>query len=99
MVLLRAVNISQLADVFRPARRDAEAVGKGSSRRFLMNEYCDSGQCPAQARVTVFTRRGPLFMCGHHFRRHSVALEPLAFGAYDMVTGHPIRFRAPSWRA
>ena len=35
-----------------------------------MNEYCDSGQCPAQARVTVFTRHGPLFMCGHHFRRH-----------------------------
>ena len=54
---------------------------------------------PAQARVTVFTRHGPLFMCGHHFRRHSVALEPLVFGAYDMVTGHPIRFRAPSWRA
>jgi hypothetical protein len=20
-----------------------------------MNEYCDNGQCPAQARVTVFT--------------------------------------------
>jgi hypothetical protein len=99
MVLLRAVNISQLADVFRGIRRDAEGVGKGSSRRFLMNEYCDNGQCPAQARVTVFTRHGPLFMCGHHFRRHSVALEPLVFGAYDMVTGHPIRFRAPSWRA
>jgi hypothetical protein len=53
-----------------------------------MNEYCDSGQCPAQARVTVFTRSGPLFMCGHHFRRHSTAL-----------TGHPVRFRAPDWRA
>ena len=24
-----------------------------------MNEYCDSGQCPAQARVTVFTRQRP----------------------------------------
>jgi hypothetical protein len=60
-----------------------------------MNEYCDNGQCPAQARVTVFTRRGPLLMCGHHFRRHAAALEPCAFGAYDMVTGHPIRFRAP----
>jgi hypothetical protein len=56
-----------------------------------MNECCDNGQCPAQARVTVFTRCGPLFMCGHHFRRHSGALEPLVFGAYDMVTGHPRR--------
>jgi hypothetical protein len=76
-----------------------ELSRKGSSRRFLMNEYCDSGQCPAQARVTVFTRHGPLFMCGHHFRRHSTALEPLVFGAYDMLTGDPIRFRAPVWRA
>ena len=63
-----------------------------------MNEYCDSGQCPAQARVTVFTRSGPLFMCGHHFRRHSAALEPLVFGAYDMLTGDPVRFRAPGWK-
>jgi hypothetical protein len=76
-----------------------ELSRKGSSRRFLMNEYCDSGQCPAQARVTVFTRSGPLFMCGHHFRRHSTALEPLVFGAYDMLTGDPVRFRAPGWRA
>jgi hypothetical protein len=76
-----------------------ELSRKGSFRRFLMNEYCDSGQCPAQARVTVFTRSGPLFMCGHHFRRHSAALEPLVFGAYDMLTGHPVRFRAPGWRA
>ena len=36
-----------------------EVSRKGSSRRFLMNEYCDSGQCPAQARVTVFTRQRP----------------------------------------
>lgn len=99
MVSLIAANISQLADVFARAGRDAERVEKGSSRRFLMNEYCDSGQCPAQARVTVFTRHGPLFMCGHHFRRHSAALEPLVFGAYDMMTGHPIRFRAPGGRA
>ena len=99
MLSLTAVNISRLADVFHPAGRDAERVEKGQSRRFLMNEYCDSGQCPAQARVTVFTRRGPLFMCGHHFRRHSAALEPLVFGAYDMLTGHPIRFRAPGGRA
>jgi hypothetical protein len=34
-------------------------------------------------------------MCGHHFRRHSEALESLVFGAYDMLTGHSIRFRAP----
>jgi hypothetical protein len=94
-----AVNISQLADVFPRARRDPEVSEKGSSRRFLMNDYCDNGQCPAQARVTVFTRRGPLFMCGHHFRRHSAAIEPCAFGAYDMVTGDPIRFRVLGWRA
>jgi len=64
-----------------------------------MNEYCDNGQCPAQARVKVFTRRGPLFLCGHHFRRHSAALEPFVFGAYDMLTGHPVRFRAAGRRA
>ena len=64
-----------------------------------MNEYCDNGQCPAQARVSVFTRRGPLLLCGHHFRRHSAALEPFAFGAYDMLTGHPVRFRAAGRRA
>jgi hypothetical protein len=38
-------------------------------------------------------------MCGHHFRRHSAALEPLVFGAYDKLTGHPVGFRAPGWRA
>jgi hypothetical protein len=38
-------------------------------------------------------------MCGHHYRRHSAALEPLVFGAYDMLTGHPIRFRASVRRA
>jgi hypothetical protein len=61
----------------------------------MMNEYCDTGQCPARARVTIFTRGGPLFLCGHHFRRRSAALEPFAFGGYDMLTGHPIRFRPP----
>jgi hypothetical protein len=65
----------------------------------MMNEYCDNGQCPAQARVSVFTRRGPLLLCGHHFRRHCAALEPFAFGAYDMLTGHPVRFRAAGQRA
>jgi hypothetical protein len=27
--------------------------------------------------------------------RHSAALEPFVFGGYDMLTGHPIRFRLP----
>jgi hypothetical protein len=94
-----AVNISQLADVFPRSGRDAEVSKNAVPGGSEMNEYCDNGQCPAQARVTVFTRRGPLFMCGHHFRRHSAALEPCVFGAYDMVTGHPVPFRAPGWRA
>jgi hypothetical protein len=64
-----------------------------------MNEYCDNGQCPAQARVKVCTRRGPLFMCGHHFRSHLAALEPFAFGSYDMLTGLPALFHRPVQRA
>jgi hypothetical protein len=55
-----------------------------------MNEYCDHGQCPAQARIKISTRCGPLYLCGHHFRDHSAALERFAFGAHDLLTGLPL---------
>jgi hypothetical protein len=98
VVSLTAVNISQLADVFAPAGRDPGTVEKGQFPEVPDERILRQRQCPAQARVTVFTRSGPLFMCGHHFRRHSAALEPLVFGAYDMLTGDPVRFRAPGRR-
>jgi hypothetical protein len=54
-----------------------------------MNEYCDHGQCPAQARIKISTRCGPLYLCGHHFRGRSAALERFAIGACDLLTGLP----------
>jgi hypothetical protein len=52
-----------------------------------MSQICDHGQCPATARVRVDTRCGPVFLCGHHYRRAAAALERGKYDTYDLRTG------------
>lgn len=52
-----------------------------------MNEYCDQGECPAQAQVQILTACGPLYFCRHHFGCHRAAIERSAFDVLDFQTG------------
>jgi len=73
-----------------------------------MNEQAAKEQPTAsRAQMKVFTILGeiltvlgPIGVLGLWlFQQTAVEQRSNAFGAYDMVTGHPVRFRAPGWRA
>ena len=61
----------------------AELVHAGAHPRLTLADRCDA--CQAQAYVAVRLRATGrrLALCGHHYRRHEVALSPLVDAVHD----------------
>lgn len=60
---------------------ETEEVVEVNQRQLKIADRCDS--CGAQAFILVKGMSGELMFCGHHYKKHEVALNKFAYEVVD----------------